>query len=494
MSASGSERLGPDAHTGDPDPRTMSSGELADVLGAALRHAGCPPDAFEWRALGALAQRASDCEGTAWLDTFLRGQDAYVAPAAALHREPTEHVHTFAERRLELDALAVTQGLDAVFTHTPLALSNLHMKDHPPASPYRCHYCGDAFDVAPWFIYDSRDKRTGAWRVRGNFCSAGCMMRAVSECDIPGMRDTWAMNCAVVAHQRLRLPVSRRVPVAPDRRTREDFGGVLSIAEWRRIAGYGMKAPVHDTLVHYATGPFVFGRAEAVKEETRGGSAVADCNNLLQWMASTTRVREVDPTPSIHRRSTRAVPPEQQAPEMSLPRKPLQQEVDSAQGALRALHFPPGDVEKIPVATQCALITHLSDEQHGSRGADFPALTGRFDTAFPELPRLVRARAHQILRGVSTTPAPTAAGDGAHRITEFPSHRVAECVLDDVAHTDGKLIREAAAAVAAARRAESSAPPPTKPAPPPTKAAVLPPSRARAKRSRPRSTLESFFT
>lgn len=441
----------------DPDPNTMSASELADVLASALTHAGCPDDAFERKALASLVARASRAEGDAWLTTFLRAQDAFVAPAAALHQEAVVPDPKYTERRLELDCLSVTQGLDAVFTHTPLALSDLQAEDHPPASPYRCYYCGDMFDVAPWFIYESRDPNSGAWRVRGNYCSVGCMMRGVSECGMPGKRDTWAMNCAVMAHQRLRLPVSRPVPVAPDRRTREDYGGVISVAEWRRLAGYGMAVPEHDTLVHYATGPFIYGRAAAVKEETRGGSELADCNNILKWMASTTRVRTVDPTPGIHRMSTRAVPPEDAAPELVIPRQPLQQEVAGAQSALLALHFPEEAVRQLAPATQCALVTHLSDAHHGDRGQPAARLLQAWDAEFVGAPRLVRERAHQVLRDIARMPAAIGGGGGddpaCSAIDEFPSHRNIECILDEVVKEDGHLIREAAAAVAAARRA-----------------------------------------
>lgn len=243
-------------------------------------------------------------------------------PADNLFFEDLHETPGVVQQAKERDCYLVSHGVDVTQTARPLALSNLRLAHHPSSSPFRCRYCGDHFDVAPWCIYHKKNKN-GTWTVSSNFCMVGCMMRYLSTLKDTGITNEWKVNGAIVARQRLNIPITRPVPIAPPIETRIDYGGALSIEEFREAGGYGMKLAKYDSVTHYCHGPFIYGSTAACTTTTRGESRVNDSRSILKWITTFSdpndaeEVVTIDPSPAEGQYSTREVSPVLVAPSLN---------------------------------------------------------------------------------------------------------------------------------------------------------------------------------
>lgn len=247
----------------------------------------------------------------------------YTPPHHQLFYECIEKKQGSVRPHQEYNAFLQSHGPDVKEIFLPSALSDITMEEHPNASNFRCLYCGDGVDGEPWCVYDKR-LDTGGWRVFHNFCSVGCAGRYLSTVHMPGKVEEWKVNLSLVARERLNLPITEPIPLAPPIEARVDYGGSISVEAWKEMAGCGLCASTAQTnslqptpsvkTAFFCRGPFVYGTSAACITDVTGSNRIYDTKSTLEWITQysdknkATAIEHIDPTPELGRYGTRKVP------------------------------------------------------------------------------------------------------------------------------------------------------------------------------------------
>jgi hypothetical protein len=96
----------------------------------------------------------------------------------------------------------------------------------------QCWHCCNTFDNVPYFIPVNYNERKGLFKVQGNFCSYNCVLTYIHNCkkyNYLYIKSLLAFLIKICHKQNL----SDIIP-APHRETLQQFGGFLSIDDFRK--------------------------------------------------------------------------------------------------------------------------------------------------------------------------------------------------------------------------------------------------------------------
>ncbi len=102
----------------------------------------------------------------------------------------------------------------------------------PETSKYKCHWCTFNFETVPIFLPIKYNESTRVFTVKNNFCSFNCAM-AYNNC----IHDSNSKKITAEFLNHLFFKIfGNSIPIkpAPSRELLQDFGGILSIEEYRK--------------------------------------------------------------------------------------------------------------------------------------------------------------------------------------------------------------------------------------------------------------------
>jgi hypothetical protein len=112
-------------------------------------------------------------------------------------------------------------------TMIQFSYENTH-KQWPTKTAYKCYWCCHSFDTRPYFI--PTKYQDSIFHVYGNFCSFNCALAYNND----RQESNWTFNAELLHFLYRKIyGTNDEIKIAPPREVLEDFGGNISIDEFR---------------------------------------------------------------------------------------------------------------------------------------------------------------------------------------------------------------------------------------------------------------------